>query len=238
MSGDRAVLLYGSYARGDADAHSDVDVLVVGPTTVAAAEIAPLLPVFCQGPVHISHYTWAELEAMSNYGSLFLHHVATEASGLQYEGDARAGLSALLMSLGPYQLAKRDLIGFRATVCDVEAGLQAGLPPCFELAVLGGVARHASVLGCYVAGKPTFGRHSIARAAALLHLGAARDDLEMAHRFRLFEAGQCDVPKKVSRAVVQRVVSIVSVFLDRLELIVHANTTELSAPDRRGESLR
>lgn len=223
MTEDRAVLLYGSYARGDADANSDVDVLVVGPTPPSANEIAGLLQMSWYGPVHISHYTWAELQAMSKYGSLFLHHVAAEASVLEYQGEAQTRLSALLKCLGPYRLGGRDLVGFRATVCDVETGLHAGLPPCFELAVLGGVARHASVLGCYLAGRPTFGRSSIARAASLLRLSAAQGDLEMAHRFRLFEAGQCEAPRAVSRGTVQRVADTLSLFLDRLELMVHAN---------------
>lgn len=223
MSEDCAVMLYGSHARGDADLISDVDVLAVGSVPPIADEIAALLPASCEGPLHISHYNWGELEAMSSYGSLFMHHIAAEARSLRYEGNAQTRLSELLELLGPYQLAERDLVGFRATVCDVEAGLRAGLPPCFELAVLGGVARHASVLGCYVAGHPTFGRKSIAQAADLLGMRAAQEDLELAHRLRLFEEGQCDAPRDVSRATVERIAGIVSVFLDRLEVMIHAN---------------
>ncbi len=225
MNEDCAVVLYGSHARGDADVISDVDVLAVGSLPPIADDIAALLPASCKGPLHISHYDWGELEAMSRYGSLFLHHIASEARALRYEGNAQTRLSELLALLGPYQLAERDLVGFRATVCDVEAGLRAGLPPCFELAVLGGVARHASVLGCYVAGRPTFGRRSTAQAAGLLGMSAAKEDLELAHRFRLFEEGQCDAPRDVSRAAVERIAGIVSVFLDRLEVMIHANAS-------------
>lgn len=225
MSEDRAVLLYGSHARGDADMISDIDVLIVGATRPKTDEIAKLLPASCEGPLHTSHYTWVEFDAMSEYGSLFLHHIATEARAIRYEGMAQERLRDMLATLRPYQLAKRDLSAFRATVCDVETGLRAGLPPCFELAVLGGVARHASVLGCYMAGRPTFGRKSIAKAAELFGMHAAQRDLEFAHRFRLFEEGQCEAPGEVSLKTVKHLTGVLSIFLDRLEVLFHANAT-------------
>jgi hypothetical protein len=222
MSEDRALLLYGSHARGDADPISDIDVLCVGQKPPCLGEVERRLPESCEGILHTSHYTWEELEAMGRYGSLFLQHISTEAKALLYEGNAQRRLSALLSDLRPYQLAARDLLGFRVTVSDVRAGLAAGLSPSYELAVLGGVARHASVLTCYVAGVPTFGRKSIARAADLLRI-RPQEDLQLAHLFRLFEEGQCQAPKEVNRAVVEDVLAVLAVFLDRLESMIHAN---------------
>lgn len=223
MSVDRAVLLYGSHARGDYDSVSDIDVLVVGTWPPPAEELAALLPPSCKGTVHTSHYTWPEFEAMSRYGSLFVHHIAAEALPIRYDGNGQARMSTLLSSLGWYQLAERDLLGFRTTVSDVEGGLRLGLPPCFELAVLGGVARHASVLACYIAGSPSYGRNSIVRATALLEMPGARGYLELAHRFRLAEEGQCPTPTDASRMVAARIAETLYAFLDRLEGLVHAD---------------
>ena len=151
MNADYAVLLYGSQARGDADSISDIDVLVVGSSAVPDDKVVALLPAPRAGCIHTSQYGWSEVEAMGRYGSLFLHHLAAEARPLRFEGRGESRLQAILASLGPYKLAQRDLEAFRLTVRDAEEGLKLGLPASFELAVLGGVARHASVLGCYLA---------------------------------------------------------------------------------------
>lgn len=223
MTECRAVILYGSHARGDVDDYSDVDVLVAAPAKPKIQEILRLLPESSQGPLHVSHYTWAELWEMSRYGSLFLHHIAAESTALLYQGDAELRMSTLLESLCSYKLADRDLIAFRSTIDDVAEGLAAGLPPCFELAVLGGVARHASVLICYLAGIPTYGRNSMARAVETLGMPETRQELEAAHLFRLFEQGQCGVPGQVSESDVERVADILHELLYRTEELVHAN---------------
>jgi hypothetical protein len=223
MTKDSIILLYGSYARGDADSVSDIDVLVVSPIKPQNDEISKLLPKSYKGILHTSHYTWKEFSLMSSYGSLFLHHIATEAKIIRFGGDALNQLNHLLAELPSYQLAKRDLSSFRITINDVTTGLGIGLPPCFELAVLGGVARHASVLGCYIMGKPTYGRRSISQAAELFQMSAAIKDLELAHRFRLYEEGQCELPSEVSLADVTRTVQILSTFLDRIEEAIYAD---------------
>ena len=218
----RAVWLYGSHSRGDSDAWSDIDVLIVGPP-LPSEEIAQLVPNLDAGPLHVSCYSWSEFEAMGRYGSLFLHHLSAEGKALRHDGDAEARMKNLLSALPAYGLAPRDLTAFRTTVRDVKDGLSRGLPPAFELAVLGGVARHASVLACYLAGHPNFGRKGIALAAALLHIPGARRDHEWAHQFRLSEEGQCPMPEVLTELDAFRVTATMTEFLDRLEGLVHAN---------------
>ena len=222
MSVDLAVLLYGSCARGDNDTLSDVDVLVVGPALPNEGDLAAVCMGLC-GPVYASHYTWPEVEKMAQYGSLFLHHIAAEAKPVKYDGEGEARLSDLLRGMGPYECAERDLAGFRTTVGDVKEGLRLGLPREFELSVLGGVARHASVLACYASGFPTYGRCSIVNAASLLEVPWASEDLELAHRFRLVEAGRCEAPAVPTHAATLRIVRTAETFLDHLERTINAD---------------
>lgn len=146
------VWLYGSAARGDSDDVSDVDLLVL------ADSDEPVEPpaIDFGAPVSVSQYTWAEVEAMVGYGSLFLHHVKEEGRALVEEDPPR--LRELLARLPPYARARQELDSFEQVVADVRAAVEDDYSPQFELAVLATAARHAAILGCYLIGTPRFGR--------------------------------------------------------------------------------
>ena len=71
--GALAVLLYGSVARGEQDAGSDVDILEV---------VESATEPFSQGQIQISPYTLARLQEMAARGSLFVRHIVDEAKPL------------------------------------------------------------------------------------------------------------------------------------------------------------
>jgi hypothetical protein len=75
--------LYGSWARGDAHKHSDVDVLQVTPTHRAPYSI---------GNINITCYTWRQLVKLAESGSLFARHLVSEAIPLH---DPRSLLQTL-----------------------------------------------------------------------------------------------------------------------------------------------
>ena len=72
MSPDVELWLYGSRARGDADTLSDTDILAIASWR---ANVEGTVKRLNLRRVNVSSYTWDEIEAMRDYGSLFLHHL-------------------------------------------------------------------------------------------------------------------------------------------------------------------
>ena len=152
-----AVWLYGSHSRGTADKFSDLDVLFVSGSETNDIAIAEL---FEPSPaLSISQYSWSEIEKMARYGSLFLHHLELEGRPIFESTAAMGRLKSILLNLGPYRLASRDLSGFRTVLRDVVASINDGQASLiFELSTLATIFRHASILGCALAGFPCFSR--------------------------------------------------------------------------------
>lgn len=86
--GAKAAYVFGSYARGTADAWSDVDVLIVAPSARPAVErFKDYLPAILASPrpVEFFVYTPEEFERMRAEERPFLMH-ALEGAKLIYEG--------------------------------------------------------------------------------------------------------------------------------------------------------
>lgn len=150
------IWLYGSYARGDFDERSDIDVLVVGPHT---PDMLTTLSRRFGHRLSVSAYTWEEIAKMKKDGSLFLLHLHREGRFLESSSGEESLLAGQLEALPSYRHVVRDLRSFVEAVDDVAESISFDFSLAFELSILATVFRHASVLGCYVIGQPTFGRN-------------------------------------------------------------------------------
>jgi hypothetical protein len=155
------VAVFGSYGRGDFDAFSDLDVLVVvkdgsGTTSeqVVTEAIMPLLP---KQP-SISFYGERKLRSMFDEGHLFAWHLYLESYGI-------AGFPDLRMSFGrpgSYRTALEDIAGLVEILDDVEGQIQAAPQnSIFEMGVLYVCVRNIAMSASWYLGRqPDFGRYS------------------------------------------------------------------------------
>jgi hypothetical protein len=217
-----AVWLYGSRARGDADALSDTDVLAVADSPPSPEDAAACVGM-ALGCVSVSSYSWTEVQAMAAYGSVFLHHVRLEGIPL-FENDCCKGrLSSMLEGLGPYRRARQDVSAFRTVLADVKESMSNGGSPTYESSVLGTVLRHASMLGCFVSGCPTFGR--LTPVWKLVGAGIIHSDIwsefSTLYSARLYASGRGELSFKPTWEDVSLWLNRASSFLDELEVLAN-----------------
>jgi len=193
--------LYGSHARGDADELSDIDVLVISDSVDDNIDIESLDPSFRTASV--TRYTWIELAGMVESGSLFLRHLQMEGRPLIESPRVKGRLSAALARLGRYRFASRDVQGFAQVLSDVKDSLSYEGSLVFELATLGTVVRHASILGCAIAGQHCFSRLEPVRRISGLWAtpGKWDSDFEFLYQYRLYADGRLSEPPPSSVAL-------------------------------------
>ena len=194
-----SVWIYGSFARGDADHNSDVDVLIAGDDCLSWCDVVgadATLAALIRNDHQLSpmQFGWGELDAMAAYGSLFLHHVKLE--GRPLTPIAEDSLTNLLNNLPPYRRAMQEIRAFGTVLQDVEHSVSVDHSPNFELAVIAAALRHAFILGCYVTGQPDFGRVTpFRRLSSELELPSRTlRDLESLYQFRLYQQSRAPAP--------------------------------------------
>ncbi len=98
----RALLLYGSHARGDVHEGSDVDILQVTSTHTAP---------YAVGRVNVTCYTLDQLLRLARKGGLFARHIIEEALPLTDPSDIFGALQAAYVRPLDYHEAIAEIVG-------------------------------------------------------------------------------------------------------------------------------
>ncbi len=89
---------------------------------------------------------------------------------------------------------------FSSLLSDVQTSLAEGASIPFELSILGTIMRHASILGCYVCGRPTFGRlRPVEKIVDLWGLDEIiKQSFPALYRYRIWSEGRSNSPADAS----------------------------------------
>ncbi|CAO3451808.1 hypothetical protein [Azospirillum argentinense] len=156
----RAIRLFGSTARGDSDAMSDVDVLVILANHAAKKDIVDVeieLRNLYGGKISISWYGEHKYRSMHSEGHLFCWHIFLESKRSMAASD-------IVDELGtprPYMSALQDIEAF----IDILEGCRSSVRTCeknatYESGVIYTCARNIAMYGSWMSGKVTFSRLS------------------------------------------------------------------------------
>lgn len=160
-----SVVLYGSYARGDYVADSDLDVCVFTQEQgiVKEAQLEPLLTVPAGSHLSLTCYCQADLSAMLEYGSLFLWH-------LKLEGKIIYGKEFFLANLEylkPFEKHHGEIAYHSEILSDLTAAISTPFTANeFDLSLLFTIVRNTCMILAHKAGSSAFGRRACYHAAA------------------------------------------------------------------------
>lgn len=160
------VWLFGSHARGEAEAGSDVDVLVVSDRveTLPGATTDWLAKKYGKN-VDIAQYSYGRLEALIKQGALFMWHLRCEGVPICRN---RNQLAKMLLELEPYRRHREDLEVLLLVFEDAVASLSVGRATCFDLGVIATAIRNAGIIMHDLLGSRDFSPAAPVRMAALV----------------------------------------------------------------------
>lgn len=225
LAGLKAVILFGSAARGDQDAHSDRDICAIV-DDLSDRHIHSLkrhvAELYNADLRSVSAYRQSTLSQMAEAGSLFLWHLKREGRILY---DPSGTAKQTLSNLAAYRRFSEDLLQFQEVFDDTAREFTARPQlDLFDLHLLFLVVRNVCMLLTVKAGDPRFGRSSV-YTGAVQHYGrlpvTARlfSGLSNAHLIYLRGADvEIALPSRLAaRRTLQRVSSLLRFAWRRLE---------------------
>jgi len=154
-------VVFGSWARGNSDAHSDFDVFILCEDLEfdglgrLRRQVADALNCHLSS---VSAYCLSSAMAMAEDGSLFMWHLKLEG---KIAFSREEVIENLFRRLRPYSNYRADFVYYRSLLRDVEESLERFRNPNeFDLSLLFTICRNTCMLLSFLAGKPRFGRRS------------------------------------------------------------------------------
>lgn len=194
----REIYLFGSFARGDQDQYSDIDILIVIDNCTENEYIcykdsfARILKV----PVSwLSVYRIDKIKKMYNSGSYFLWHIKKEGKVI-YSRDNE--LASLLLTLPQYTNVESDLKEYSEILSDIKSELDNEyISIDYELAVLASLVRNTCIAIAYLDGKLDFGRNSVVvYCFSRYGMNIDLEEYEALYQYRLYHTGKIEeIPK-------------------------------------------
>lgn len=154
------IYIYGSYARGESDIYSDIDILVV----INTQEYKDIINIKdnMKSKLNIprdwiSIYSYNRIEEMKQYGAYFLWHLKLEGKKVY---SRKRYLENTLKSIPKYKKCKMDLIQYNDICIDIENSVKKEQYNIYyELNVLASIVRNASIAFCFLNNKYIFSRY-------------------------------------------------------------------------------
>jgi predicted nucleotidyltransferase len=186
-----SIYLFGSYARGDYDDKSDIDLLII----VEDCDEETLInrkKIFERElnlPYHwLSVYRKSSIIDMHQYGSYFLWHIKHEGKILYSQTRF---LSSLLDTLPTYIKTRENLIEYLDVCKDIKKSIQLDTVTLkYDLSILASIIRNTCIALCFLYNKYDFGKYSVVKHCQDF-LGREMpfriDEYEILYNFRLME---------------------------------------------------
>lgn len=196
------IVVFGSYSRGDYDAQSDLDLLVVvkdGSGTTPERQIIEAIRSSLPKEPSVSFYGERKLQALFEEGNLFAWHLFLEARGVEWFPRP----SAVLKRPNPYATSLEDIGGLVAILEGVSS--QVARNPwnaVFESGILYVCARNIAMSASWhLKARPDFGRYSPFELPKECRFPLSEEQYDLAMRCRMASTRGEAPPNVTSRTV-------------------------------------
>jgi predicted nucleotidyltransferase len=200
-----SICLFGSYARGDYDDKSDIDLLIIVEDCdeETLIERKKVFEKELKLPYHwLSVYRKSSIQDMHQYGSYFLWHIKHEGKILYSQTPF---LVTILDTLPRYLKTKENLVEYLDVCQDIKKSIQIDeLTLKYDLSILASIVRNTCIALCFLYDEYDFGKYSVVKHCKNI-LGEAfpitLDEYEKLYNFRLIETRSLNLGQAIDNII-------------------------------------